>query len=191
MPPGRPRAGRHRQVGKGWVAEGLYDQEAAGPGCGGKRGRCRGAARGSLGLLRFWDSSALMPLLAKEGRSAEITELLEDDRELVVWWASRTECISAVRRLERDGAPVQAVRRSLERLTVLAAHWAEIAPVETVRETAERLLAIHPLRAADAMQLAAALAWRRGRPGGARFVCLDGKLREAAEREGFSLLPLD
>jgi hypothetical protein len=44
-------------------------------------------------------------------------------------------------------------------------------------------------RAADTLQLAASLVWCRERPVGRSFVCLDARLREAAVREGFSVLP--
>ena len=50
-------------------------------------------------------------------------------------------------------------------------------------------LSIHPLRTADALQLAAALIWAQESPQGLEFVCLDQNLREAAPREGFSILP--
>lgn len=65
----------------------------------------------------------------------------------------------------------------------------EVRPSDEVRARAMRLLSIHPLRAADALQLAAALVWCRERTAGAGFVCLDGRLREAAGREGFEVLP--
>jgi hypothetical protein len=45
------------------------------------------------------------------------------------------------------------------------------------------------LRAADALQLAAALVWCQGDPLQHGFVCLDQRLREAARREGFTALP--
>ncbi len=47
----------------------------------------------------------------------------------------------------------------------------------------------HPLSAADALQLAAGLLWADGRPAHHDFVCLDQRLREAAQREGFRVLP--
>jgi hypothetical protein len=47
----------------------------------------------------------------------------------------------------------------------------------------------HPLRAADALQLGAALVWCEEQSHGEVFVCLDARLREAARREGFSLAP--
>jgi uncharacterized protein len=65
----------------------------------------------------------------------------------------------------------------------------EVTPSEDVRERAERLLGVHALRAADALQLAAALIWARERPARLEFVCLDGRLRGIAWREGFAVLP--
>jgi uncharacterized protein len=72
-----------------------------------------------------------------------------------------------------------------------AGTWDEVQPSESVRETARRLLRVHDLRAADAVQLAAALAAAEGRPGTLTVVCLDERLGIAAEREGFTLIGLD
>jgi hypothetical protein len=71
----------------------------------------------------------------------------------------------------------------------LAEEWTEVEPSREVREHAGRVLLLHPLRAADAVQLASALLWTRGRPAGHDLVCLDDRLREAATREGFTVLP--
>jgi predicted nucleic acid-binding protein len=73
--------------------------------------------------------------------------------------------------------------------SALAGAWSEVQPTEMVRLRAERLLSIHPLRAADALQLAAALIWGQETPRGLEFVCLDQNLREAALKEGFSIQP--
>jgi predicted nucleic acid-binding protein len=73
----------------------------------------------------------------------------------------------------------------------LVALWTEIQPGEVLRERALRLLASHNLRAADALQLAAALVWAEERPAGRRFICLDAHLREAARLDGFTVLPED
>ncbi|HSJ25022.1 MAG TPA: hypothetical protein VK929_10160 [Longimicrobiales bacterium] len=62
--------------------------------------------------------------------------------------------------------------------------------MEHVRTTAMRLLRTHPLRAADALQLAAALAWAPA-PAGDVFVTLDERLATAATLEGFTVLPAD
>jgi predicted nucleic acid-binding protein len=140
--------------------------------------------------VKFWDSSALVPLLVSQPSSEAVLPLLEEDRDMVTWWASRVEVASATSRLLRDGqltpAAGRAVRESLETLCDSAA---EIEPHESLRERALRLLATHPLRAADALQLAAALVWCQERPKGCGFVCLDERLGEAARREGFEVYP--
>ncbi len=64
--------------------------------------------------------------------------------------------------------------------------WTEVGDLALVNGRAERLLAVHPLRAADALQLAAALVVCEERPVGQRFVCLDANLASAARREGFT-----
>lgn len=142
--------------------------------------------------MRFWDSSALVPLLVAESESGRVADLLRQDAEVIVWWGARLECVSALRRRERDGSLSAAdLRRSGDLLNELSASWSEALPTRNVRVLAERALAVHPLHAADALQLAAALAWRQGDPAGAPFVCLDERLRDAAAREGFSPLPSD
>lgn len=109
---------------------------------------------------------------------------------MLVWWATRVECVSALRRLEREGAmSATGVAHAVRALAYLETGWSEVAPTDAVRAQAERLLAVHPLRAADSLQLAAALAWCRGAPSGAGLVTLDERLRDAAGREGFAVLP--
>jgi hypothetical protein len=73
----------------------------------------------------------------------------------------------------------------------LSALWVEVEPAAALRERAVRLLSSHNLRAADALQLAAALVWAEERPAGRVFVCLDARLREAARLDGFTVLPED
>lgn len=140
--------------------------------------------------MRFWDASAIVPLLVSERWSDRIGELAREDAAIVVWWGSRVECASALRRREREGAldPV-GTRQALALLDELSAAWSEVLPGDAVRSQAERALAVHPLHAADALQLGAALAWRREPPKAAELVCLDERLRDAAAREGFALLP--
>jgi predicted nucleic acid-binding protein len=115
--------------------------------------------------------------------------LLRGDSGMVVWWASLVECWSAFARLRREGvvdlAGEEAARAVLERLR---RSWVEIHPGEEVRARAGRLLRTHPLRAADALQLSAALVWA-GSPPSSQFVSLDQHLREAALLEGLTPLP--
>ncbi len=140
--------------------------------------------------MRFWDASAVFPLCATEVRSTELRALAEDDAAIAVWWVTRTECVSALSRRVRDGemSTVDA-QRVQNVLRALARSWSEVEPHEHVRNVAERMLAIHDLRAADALQLAAALEWADGDADGAAMVCLDRRLRAAATREGFLVLP--
>lgn len=140
--------------------------------------------------MRFWDSSAIVPLLVEEAHSTAVDRLLGEDAVVVVWWGSRIECVSALRRRERDGAlTAKEVGTALETLGQLATAWQELLPAESVRAAAERALAVHPLRATDALQLSAAQTWRGAVPAAADFVCLDQRLRDAAAREGFRPLP--
>ena len=75
-------------------------------------------------------------------------------------------------------------------LAELAADWHEVAPTREIRDIAKRLLRVHALRAADALQLAAALAMAENNPSSLGFVCTDDRLRDAAARQGFTrILP--
>ena len=142
--------------------------------------------------MKFWDASAIIPLCLKEKTSQAMKGLMKDDEDILVWWTTRIECLSALSRRQREGvlpSGDEAQARSV--LSALAATWSEVQPTETVRLRAERLLSIHPLRVADALQLASALIWAQETPRGLDFVCLDQNLREAALKEGFSVQPAD
>lgn len=138
----------------------------------------------------FWDSSALVPLLVAEPRSTALTALLAADAEPTIWWATPLECQSALRRRHRESPwPADQLAASTERLRLLVQHADTVAPTDELRRRAGRLLAVHPLRAADALQLAAALIWCEEQPHGEGFVSLDARLAEAASAEGFTLHP--
>jgi hypothetical protein len=140
--------------------------------------------------VRFWDTSAVVPLCVSEPATGEVRQLVGADPSLVVWWGTRIECVSALARLRRHRKLAPGVERRARRvLSALAGEWSEVLPTEALRERAERLLAVHSLTAADALQLAAALVWSRGGTSGHEIVSFEGRLRAAAEREGFDLLP--
>lgn len=140
--------------------------------------------------MKFWDSSAIVPLCIREVHTPLAQALAAEDSDLVVWWAARTECLSALARRTRAGElPTAAAAEARQRLWNRQREWLEIPPTETIRTTADRLVAIHPLSAADAFQLAAALDWCDHRSTGAGLISLDHRLREAASREGFVVLP--
>lgn len=140
--------------------------------------------------MKFWDSSALIPLLLAESTSENVKNIVRADEDIVVWWAARVECLFALARRGREGTlSSDAKGKSKAVLSALSEEWSEILPSERTRKRAERLLLIHPLRAADAFQLAAALIWAEETPQGLEFVCLDQNLSEAASKEGFTILP--
>lgn len=137
----------------------------------------------------YWDSSAIVPLLIREKSTRGMQALLEEDPEMLVWWGTRVECASALARLQRESSRSTGnVHQAFERLSRAAEGWSEIAPCRAVRDLAERMLRVHPLRAADALQLAAAIVGSEGRPSSLRFKTLDEKLEDAARREGLSVL---
>ena len=140
--------------------------------------------------MSFWDSSAVLPLVLHEPLSGGLRALSLADGVPVVWWGTLVECQSAVERRRRAGQlSAQEKSRIVRLLEQLAGAWSEVQPSSLLRERAVRLLAQHDLRASDALQLAAALVWAAERPAGRSFVCLDNRLRDAAQREGFNLLP--
>lgn len=137
--------------------------------------------------MRFWDASAVVPLFVVEASSRKLNALWDEDRMVIVWWGSYLECRSTYQRRIREGrADSQDARAAL---IGLASEWTEIEPTTALRTIADRLLSVHPLRAADALQLAAAVEWSANDPVGRSFVCLDQRLRAAAYLEGFTLLP--
>ena len=138
----------------------------------------------------FWDTSALIPLVLPEGRSVLLAEAAAADRECTIWWGTPVECLSAIYRRHRE-RPLRAalLDAALARLRAVVEDVDAVAPSDDVRRRAGRLVAAHPLRAGDALQLASALIWCEEQPAGERFVCLDERLRDAARREGFTLVP--
>jgi predicted nucleic acid-binding protein len=138
--------------------------------------------------MRFWDSSALVPLLVEEESTAELLSLYSTSA-VIAWWASDVECASALARLERsEQLTPAATREALKRLKALAASWHVVEPTAAVKETARRLLRVHDLRAADSLQLAAAVVAAEQRPSSLELVCRDRRLSLAADREGFPIV---
>jgi len=121
--------------------------------------------------------------------SQVISGILKKDRQMHVWWTTEVECASTLARLERDGTDSAIIEAALTRLAALREDWNEISPGDSVRVIAERLLRIHPLRSADASQLAAALVLADGEPRSVTFLSFDDRLRQAARLEGLILFP--
>jgi predicted nucleic acid-binding protein len=139
--------------------------------------------------VRDWDTSAIVPLLVDEATSDAVRDTFEADPLVVTWWGTAVECVSALARLEREGAMTPAeMQIASERLDALGLTWAEVQPSDQVRALASRLLRVHALRAADALQVAAALVAAEGHPGSLTLVSLDDRLALAAEREGLRVV---
>ncbi len=142
--------------------------------------------------MRFWDTSAIIPLCIEEQETRAIQDIAKKDGMFVVWWGSIVECYSAFGRLRRDGfLKPQEETQALAVLSQLAGVWTEIEPSDDIRDITRRLFQNYPLRAADSLQLAAAVVWAEKTPRGHEFVCLDSRLRDAAQREGFIVLPAE
>lgn len=138
--------------------------------------------------MRFWDSSAIVPLLVEEPTSQALRAEVESGSAMVVWWATAVECVSAIARRERESPGAREMATALATLEGLEASWLEVPPAGAVRADARRLVRVHDLRAADAFQLAAARAVADGEPAALPFVTLDERLVVAASREGFPVL---
>lgn len=137
--------------------------------------------------MKFWDSSALVPLVVDEDATDRMEIAYQEDTAVVVWCLTAAEIWSAVARKRRERrltSPQTKIARN--RLERLAGDWAEVVDLIGVRGRVHRLLDQHALRTGDALQLAAALLWTRDRPDGAGFVTLDDRLAAAAMREGFA-----
>lgn len=137
--------------------------------------------------LAFWDTSALVPLCVQQQPSSLVRRMLEE-HEMAVWWATPVEMRSAFERLRRMGSLTEKEQTAAgARLEMLRCGWRELQPTEALREHAERFLMTYPLRAADALQLAAAWTWCSANPEGYTFISRDAQLVAAARRLGFEI----
>jgi len=139
--------------------------------------------------VRFWDTSALVPVVIVERETPRVRRWMLEDGDVVVWTLTRVELLSALTRRRRE-TPAAAQRLLAARREILAAweRWSEVSAVDLVRRQAERVVESHPLRAADALQIGAALVAAGDDPGALTFVTLDEAQAQAAEREGLRVL---
>ena len=139
--------------------------------------------------MKFWDSSALVPLCVEEPATTRVVALVKDDPAVMVWWSTPVECASALARLEREGrldSPNAA--RAFARLDGFATSWMVIEPLDEIREVARLLLRVHLLGTADALQLAAAFIAAERRPPTLTVVTLDERVAAAGRKEGFAVV---
>jgi len=135
----------------------------------------------------FWDSSALIPLCTRQTQTERATKYF-DSHGVAVWWSTHVEIISVLARLLRMGEIDEDEFRVGKQLALtIATNWVSITPSAKIAAGACSLLELYPLRAADALQLAAALEWSEDKPKGRVFLCFDQRLREAATFSGFTV----
>jgi predicted nucleic acid-binding protein len=135
--------------------------------------------------VAFWDASALVPLCVHQPLTSAARNRYREF-EIVVWWATPVEIASALARLARmrqiNGKELNAARTLMKNL---AGEWWVVQPLDALRSMATSLIERHDLRAADALQLAAALEWCENRSQGRIFFTADERLRQAALLSGF------
>lgn len=140
-------------------------------------------------MVKFWDTSALVPLFVAERESGAAARWHREDPDVLVWTLARVELLSALARRRRE-EPAAAAKLRIARRQVLEAweRWSEVTAVDVVRRRAERLVETHPLRAAGALHIGAALVAAEDNPGTLEFVTFDRAQATAAEREGLRVL---
>lgn len=136
-------------------------------------------------VAAFWDTSALIPLCVRQSITPHAIALYKS-HDMVVWWATPVEIASALARLVRmqhiDSNDCAKARKLAKNLADV---WAMIQPSDSLRTRAMQLVERYELRAADSLQLAAALEWCEDAPQGRFFLTADQRLREAALLTGF------
>jgi len=136
----------------------------------------------------FWDSRSIVPLCAKQ-LATPVAQALSMRYTMNVWWAAPVEIRGACSRLLRMGQLTSSEHAGAQvRLDELRSEWREVFPTEELRERAQRLVDRFPLKAADALQLAAALAWCLGRPKNRAFISGDKQLLDAAQELSFQTI---
>jgi predicted nucleic acid-binding protein len=141
--------------------------------------------------VNYWDSCAIIPLCFEQDAFADHARAVAgNDDKIVTWWGTSVECCSAFARLRRGGEITpEGEQQCGIRLNLLSERWDEVEPSDHLRQLARKLLLRQKLRAADALQLAAALMWASGDSTGIGFVTFDKNLRIAAQSEGFTVIP--
>ena len=140
--------------------------------------------------MKFWDSSAIVPLIVEEDETEYCMKVLSDDHEMLVWCLTKVEIISALCRRVREKAINEAdFQKGKKHLNDLIEHAYEVRAIDKVKSRALRLLEVHPMRAADACQLASALVATQEDPHRIAMVCFDQRLKTAAMKEGFVVNP--
>jgi predicted nucleic acid-binding protein len=140
--------------------------------------------------MRFWDSSALIPLLIREDSSEQMRQLLASDHHILASAITPIEIQSSLwRRRHHQEMDADQHTTAEQAFGKLSESWSEIEDTPVTRQIALELITRHVLRAADALQLAAAVVACGKDPQSLSFVTLDRDLAAAARSEGFPVLP--
>jgi hypothetical protein len=97
--------------------------------------------------VKYWDTSALVPLIIDQESSDVVEKIADSDSDKSFWWGARVECSSALARLERESVPQKKISRAFQDLEEIFTAGSEIQPSEPLRDTAIRFLRVHPPRA--------------------------------------------
>lgn len=136
--------------------------------------------------MKYWDSSALVTLFVEQPCSAKYAALYEREGQVITAWHSVAECASAFCRLRREELLTEAqLTELLTHLQTQAENWYILASGNRLEKLTLRMLRIHPLRAMDAIHLAAACLVRGDELAPMGFFTEDARLTEAAAKEGF------
>jgi predicted nucleic acid-binding protein len=133
--------------------------------------------------VKFWDTSALVPLIVQEATTQQMLALLARDSDVMVSVLTPVEIRSALARRHREAPNDAALEESRSLLGELSRYWNEVPIHREIIEVASDLLFRQALRAADALQLATAIRAGREQP----FVTLDETLARAARAEGLEV----
>ena len=139
----------------------------------------------------FFDTSAIVPLCVTQPTSLKARQAYRSFSRQVVAWTASIEGAGAIYRAVRLGGLSESqAGRALGRLDQLERRWTEIAASDRVRHSAIDVISTYDLRSADAIQLASALVWCKGKARHRSFVCFDQRLTEAARVIGFTTMGL-
>ena len=138
--------------------------------------------------MKFWDSSAIVPLVVQQTLSKFSLKLLKSDLVQLVSFSTYCEVFSALSRLEREGyLSSDGFSMSESQLNKLAKSWHVVSFSPLLEAETKRLLRIHPIKCADAFQLASAISCCDRNSDALSFVTLDQKLSTTARKEGFTI----
>lgn len=137
--------------------------------------------------MKFWDTSALVPLFIDEATTETLRRTVADDPDVLIWTLTQVELTSVLWRRKPD-PPVSRAELAA-RAVAAAAEWLSVEALLPVMQHALNACEHHRLRSADALQLAAALVACGGESSLLPFVTLDRELASAARAEGFPVLP--